>query len=201
MIGYIKGELAEVKENYVVIEAGNIGYEVYLPVSSITELPPKNSTVKVYTYLHVREDAFCLYGFLSKDDLEMFKLLITVNGIGPKVALGILSAVTADDLRFAVLAQDSRMIAKAPGVGKKTADKIIFELKDKIKPESVILQKIENQAGDINTGSIYGKRDEAVQALMALGYSSSEAYKIISQIDITENMSTEDILKLCLKRL
>jgi len=201
MIGYIKGELAEVKENYIVIEAGSIGYEVYLPSSSITELPPRNSTVKVYTYLQVREDALCLYGFLTKDDLEMFKLLITVNGIGPKVAMGILSAVSADDLRFAVLAQDSRTIAKAPGVGKKTADKIIFELKDKVKPESMLMKDTEEQTGGIDDSSVFGKRDEAVQALTALGYSSSEAYRIISQIDITEEMTTEDILKQCLKRL
>jgi len=146
MIGYIKGELAEIKENYIIIEAGNIGYEVFLPVSSISELPARNSTVKVYTYMHVREDALCLYGFLTKDDLEMFKLLITVNGIGPKVALGILSAVTADDLRFSILAQDSRTLAKAPGVGKKTADKIIFELKDKIKAEDVLAQSFEMQS-------------------------------------------------------
>jgi len=201
MIGYIKGELAEIKENYVVIEAGNIGYEVYLPASSILELPPRNSIVKVYTYMHVREDALCLYGFLTKDYLEMFKLLITVNGIGPKVAQGILSAITADELRFAVLAQDSRVIAKAPGVGKKTADKIIFELKDKIKPESAFAQVFEKQDEKPGTANIYGKRDEAVQALMALGYTSPEAYKIVAQIDITEDMTTEDILKLCLKRL
>lgn len=201
MIGYIKGELAEIKENYIVIEAGNIGYEVYLPVSSIMELPPRNSTVKIYTYMHVREDALCLYGFLTKDDLEMFKLLITVNGIGPKAAQGILSAITADELRFAILAQDSRTLAKAPGVGKKTADKIIFELKDKIKSENILEQMLENKAEKINTESLYGKREEAVQALVALGYSSSEAYKIITQIDITEDMTAEEILKLCLKRM
>lgn len=201
MIGYIKGELAEIKENYIVIEAGNIGYEVYLPVSSIMELPPRNSTVKIYTYMHVREDALCLFGFLTKDDLEMFKLLITVNGIGPKAAQGILSAITADELRFAILAQDSRTLAKAPGVGKKTADKIIFELKDKIKSENILEQMLENKAEKINTESLYGKREEAVQALVALGYSSSEAYKIITQIDITEDMTAEEILKLCLKRM
>lgn len=201
MIGYIKGELAEIKENYIIIEAGNIGYEVYLPVSSIMELPPRNSTVKIFTYLHVREDALCLYGFLTKDDLEMFKLLITVNGIGPKGALGILSAITADDLRFAIIAQDSRTIAKAPGIGKKTAEKIILELKDKIEPESAFTQMVENQTDKLNKESIYGKREEAVEALAALGYTSSEAYKIVTQVDITEDMTTEDILKLCLKRI
>lgn len=201
MIGYIKGELAEVKENYIVLETGNIGYEIYLPVSAILELPPRKSTIKIYTYLHVREDAFCLYGFLTKDDLDMFKLLITVNGIGPKGALGILSGITADELRFAVLAEDAKTIAKAPGVGPKTASKIILELKDKFQLESAFMQKLENQAEKLNAENINGMREEAVQALMALGYSSSEAYKIISQIDIRENMTIEEILKLCLKRM
>lgn len=201
MIGYIKGELAEIKESYIVLETGNIGYEIFMPTSAIMELPPRKSTIKVYTYFHVREDAFCLYGFLTKDDLEMFKLLITVNGIGPKVAMGILSGISADELRFAILAEDVKTIGKAPGVGQKTANKIILELKDKISLEDAFEQRFEHQAQKINSESINGKREEAVQALMALGYSSSEAYKFITQIDITDDMTTEDILKLCLKRL
>lgn len=201
MIGYIKGELADVTESYIVLEAGNIGYEIYMPVSAIMELPPRKSTIKVYTYLHVREDAFCLYGFLTKDDLDMFKLLITVNGVGPKGAMGILSGITADELRFAILAEDSKKIAKAPGVGSKTASKIILELKDKISLEDAFQHKFDHQVTKINSDNINGKREEAIQALMALGYSSSEAYKFITQVDITEDMTTEDILKLCLKRI
>lgn len=201
MIGFIRGELAEVKENYIVLETGNIGYEIFLPTSSILELPPRKSTVKIYTYLHVKEDAMSLYGFLTRDDLEMFKLLITVNGIGPKGALGILSGITADEIRFAVLAEDTRSIAKAPGIGPKTASKIILELKDKFKLDTVFEQKLQNQSDKLHSQNIYGKREEAVQALTALGYSSTDAYKIITQIDITEDMTTEDILKLCLKRL
>lgn len=201
MIGFIKGEIAEIKENYIVLETGNIGYEVYLPTSAIIELPPRKSTVKLYTYLHVKEDALSLYGFLTKDDLNMFKLLITVNGIGPKGALGIISGITADEIRFAVLAEDSKAIAKAPGIGPKTASKIILELKDKFKLESAFEQKLENQAGKLNSQNIYGKREEAIQALTTLGYSSTDAYKIITQIDITEDMTTEDILKLSLKKM
>lgn len=201
MIGFIKGELVEIKENYIVLETGNIGYEIYLPTSSILELPSRKSTIKLYTYLHVKEDALSLFGFLTKDDLEMFKLLITVNGIGPKGALGILSGITADEIRFAVLAEDAKAIAKAPGVGPKTASKIILELKDKFKLESAFEQKLLNQSEKLDSKSIYGKREEAIQALTTLGYSSADAYKIISQIDITEDMSTEYILKLCLKKL
>lgn len=201
MIGFIKGELAEVKENYIVLETGNIGYEISLPSSSILELPPRKSTVKLYTYLHVKEDALSLFGFLTKDDLEMFKLLITVNGIGPKGAIGILSGITADEIRFAVLAEDTKAISKAPGIGPKTAGKIILELKDKFKLESAFEQKLLNQSGKPNSQNIYGKREEAISALTTLGYSSSDAYRIITQIEITEDMSTEDILKLCLKKM
>jgi Holliday junction DNA helicase RuvA len=201
MIGFIKGELAEVKENYIVLETGNIGYEISLPSSSILELPPRKSTVKLYTYLHVKEDALSLFGFLTKDDLEMFKLLITVNGIGPKGAIGILSGITADEIRFAVLAEDTKAISKAPGIGPKTAGKIILELKDKFKLESAFEQKLLNQSAKPNSQNIYGKREEAISALTTLGYSSSDAYRIITQIEITEDMSTEDILKLCLKKM
>lgn len=201
MIGYIKGELSEVKENNIILETGNIGYEIYLPTSAIMELPPRKSTVKIYTYLHVKEDGLSLYGFLTKDDLEMFKLLITVNGIGPKGAIGIMSGITADEIRFAVLAEDAKAVAKAPGVGPKLAGKIILELKDKLKLETAFEQKLQNQADKLSTQNVYGKREEAIQALTALGYSSTDAYKIISQIDITNDMTTEDILKLCLKKL
>lgn len=203
MIGYLKGELAEIKENYVVLEVGNIGYEVYLPSSAILSLPSKGSTIKLYTYLHVREDAISLFGFLTKDDLDMFKLLITVNGIGPKGALGILSSISADDIRFAVLAEDVKAIAKVPGIGNKTAGKLILELKDKFKLENAFEQRLINQAenqGSAGAG-IFAKRDEAIQALTVLGYSSSDAIKIVNGIDITEDMTSEEILKLCLKRM
>ncbi|HHV10312.1 MAG TPA: Holliday junction branch migration protein RuvA [Clostridiales bacterium] len=201
MISYLKGELAEVKENYVVVEVGNIGYEVYLPGSSIMKLPSRGSDIKVYTYLHVREDAIGLFGFLTKDDLEMFKLLITVNGIGPKGALGILSAISADDIRFAVLAEDTKLIAKAPGVGNKTAGKLILELKDKFKLETAFEQRFINQEEQLSGSGIFGKREEAVQALTVLGYSASEALKIVNQVDIKEDMTSEEILKMCLKRV
>ncbi len=201
MIGYLKGELTEVKESYVILETGNIGYEVYLPSSAILELPSRGSTIKLYTYMHVREDAIGLFGFLSKDDLEMFKLLITVNGIGPKGALGILSAISADDIRFAVLADDAKAIAKAPGIGNKTASKLILELKDKFKLETAFEQRLLNQEEKREGSGIFGKKEEAVQALTVLGYSGSDALKIVNQIDITEDMTSEEVLKLCLKKM
>jgi Holliday junction DNA helicase RuvA len=201
MIGYLKGELAEIKESYVVLEVGNIGYEVYLSSSAIMGLPSKGSTIKLYTYLHVREDAIGLFGFPTKDDLEMFKLLITVNGIGPKGALGILSAISADEIRFAVLAEDVKTIAKAPGIGNKTAGKMVLELKDKFKLETAFEQRLMNQSEKQEVSGIFGKREEAIQALTVLGYSGSDALKIVNQIEITEDMTSETILKMCLKKM
>jgi Holliday junction DNA helicase RuvA len=202
MIGYLKGELAEKKENYAILEVGNIGYEIFLSSTTIMGLPALGSIIKLYTYLHVREDAICLYGFKTKDDLEMFKLLITVNGIGPKGALAILSAISADDIRFAVLAEDAKAIAKAPGIGNKTASKLILELKDKFKLETAFEQRLINQENMISNSSRTAEiREEAVQALTVLGYSATDALKIVNQIDITEEMTSEEILKLCLKRM
>ncbi|NLC18675.1 MAG: Holliday junction branch migration protein RuvA [Clostridiales bacterium] len=202
MIAFIKGELADITENYAVVEVGGIGYELYMPSTTIMELPAIGSSVKLYTYLHVRDDAISLYGFKTKDDLEMFRLLITVNGIGPKGALGILSAISADDIRFAVLADDVKTLAKAPGIGSKTASKLILELKDKLKLETVFEQRLKNQEATATAASVVAqKKEEAIQALTVLGYSASDALRIVNQIDITEDMTSEEILKLCLKRI
>jgi len=201
MISFLKGELAEIKDNYVILEVNNIGYEISLPASAIMELPSKGSSIKLFTYLHVREDAIGLFGFLTKDDLEMFKLLITVNGIGPKGALGILSGISADEIRFAVLAEDAKTIAKAPGIGNKTASKLILELRDKFKLENAFELRLMNQAGSKSSSGVFSKREEAIQALTVLGYSATDALKIVNQVDITEEMSSEAILKLCLKKM
>lgn len=199
MISYIKGELAEITENGIVVECNQIGYEINVPLSVMNELPNTGDEVKIYTYLYVREDALKLYGFLTRDDLLIFKLLITVNGIGPKGALGILSTITPDDLRFAVLADDVKTISKAPGIGKKTAGKLILELKDKLKLEDAFDTKLEkNEAIQTNTSSS-DIRNEAIMALTALGYSSGDAMKAVRKVTITENMEVEEVLKSSLK--
>lgn len=202
MISYIKGELTDIVEDIIVVENNNIGYEIRVPLSVMNELPSTGKDVKIYTYLYVREDIMCLYGFLSRDDLNIFKLLITVNGIGPKAALGILSTITPDDLRFAILSDDVKAISKAPGIGSKTASKLILELKDKLKLEDVFEQKLQNNVeGKIHNTGISDAKNDAIQALVALGYSSTDALKAVRNIDITEDMSTEDILKLSLKKI
>ena len=156
--------------------------------------------VKVFTYLHVREDAMILFGFLTRDELNIFKLLLGVSGIGPKGALAILSVMTTDDLRFAVLGEDAKAIAKAPGVGAKTAQRLILELKDKLSLEDAFEQKLSKNT-DMQAGKTNDAKNEAVQALVALGYSSSEALKALNGIEVTETTDVEDLLKAALKKM
>lgn len=198
MISYIKGELTEIYEDTIVVENNNIGYNIRVPMSLLSRLPHMGSEVKIYTYMYVREDILDLYGFLTRDDLDIFKMLITVSGIGPKGALSILSAITPDDLRFAVLSDDVKTISSAPGIGTKTAQKLIIELKGKIKLEDAFEKKLATST--VATESADG-RAEAVSALVALGYSNSEAAAAVKKVEITEGMDTEEILKLSLKHL
>lgn len=142
-----------------------------------------------------------LYGFLSKDDLEIFKLLITVSGIGPKGGLAILSTLSADDLRFAILSGDSKAISKAPGIGAKTAQRVILDLKDKLSLEDAFEKKLENQASGAAVSMNSAVKNDAVMALNALGYSSTESLKSVSKVDITDDMDVEDVLKLALKNM
>lgn len=202
MYSYIKGELAEIiGEDLIVVEANQIGYNIRIPSQLLDYLPGIGAQVKIYTYLYVREDAYVLYGFLTRDDLEVFKLLIGVSGIGPKGALAILSVLSTDDLRFAVLADDAKTIAKTPGVGNKTAQRLIIELKDKLKLEDVIEAKLSQTDPVLPQAELKGKKNEAVEALVSLGYSSSEALKVLSGITITEESTVEDILKEALKAM
>ena len=200
MYAYIKGILAEVNTDSIVIENQGIGYQVYVSLQALEELPAIGMEVKVYTYLHVREDAMVLFGFPDREDLKMFQMLLTVSGVGPKGALGILSALSGDDLRFAILSGDSKAIAKAPGIGAKTAQRVILELKDKVSLEDAFETKTVHIAGGnvMVNGTV---KNEAIQALVALGYSSSEAMKAVSQVEISQEHKVEDVLKLALKHM
>lgn len=205
MIAYIKGILAEVREDGIVVEAGCIGYNIQVPGNVIGSLPGIGSEVKIHTYTHVREDAFLLYGFLTKDDLDIFKKCITVSGIGPKGALAILSVMDADSLRFAIISGDAKAIAKAPGVGARTAERLILELKDKVKIEDTLVGNeavagsLLNVAGNETVSGINAMKKDAVEALVALGYSSTEALKAVNKIEDLEGMDSEAILKAALK--
>lgn len=197
MYAYIKGEIADITEDNLVLDCNNIGYNIRIPLSVAQRLPGIGATVKIYTYTSVREDAINLFGFLSKDDLDIYKKLIAVNGIGPRGALNILSAMSADDLRFAILAGDSKAIAKSPGIGNKSAERIILELKDKI-----VINIPDNEVADNNIMSvsdISSAKTEAIEAMTALGYSPSEALKAVRQLDVADDMDSGTILKQALK--
>lgn len=200
MYAYIKGILTDMSEDTVVVEAGGIGYNIHTTGQTFDYLPSVGEEVKLYTYLNVREDAMVLYGFLTKDDLRVFKLLLGVSGIGPKGALAILSVMTTDDLRFAVLGEDAKAIARAPGVGAKTAQRLILELKDKFSLEDAFEQKLAH-TNETAAEGMKGVKNEAVAALVALGYSSSEALQAIGKVEITEGADVEDVLKAALKNM
>lgn len=200
MYAYIKGILTDIEEDTAVVEAGGIGYQIHTTGQTFEQLPPTGREVRLYTYLNVREDAMLLYGFLTKDDLRVFKLLLGVSGIGPKGALAILSVMTTDDLRFAVLGEDAKAIAKAPGIGAKTAQRLILELKDKFSLEDAFEQKLSHTEAVVSEGQKSVKK-EAIEALVALGYSSSEALRAIGDIVLTDELGVEDILKAALKNM
>lgn len=203
MYAYIKGTLTEMTEDAVVVEAGGIGYNIKVSTTTADLLPGVGSEVKIYTYTLVREDAFSLYGFLTRDDLDIFKKLITVSGIGPKGGLAILSVMSADALRFAVVAGDAKAIAKAPGIGAKTAERVILDLRDKISIEDTL--RSVGAAGN-GTGADMGTADnmmkrEAIEALVALGYSASDATAAVKKVDVGEDATSESILKMALKHM
>ena len=193
MISYIRGELAAQYEDKVIVDVGGVGYGIYMSAQSMSKLPPVGSEVKIHTYLNVKEDSMQLFGFLTVDDLNVFKLLIGVSGIGPKGGQAILSVLSPDDLRFAVLGDDAKAIAKAPGVGAKTAQRLILELKDKLDEE---LQEID---GSMSTSNASDLKSDAVDALVALGFNKQEAASAVKKVDST-GKTVEEIVMLALKR-
>ncbi len=203
MFSYIKGELADITPEEIVVEAGGIGYAVRMPSSVLDSLPPLGAEIKVYTHLYVKEDLVALYGFLTKEDLAVFRLLLGVSGIGPKGALGVLSAISPDDLRFAVLAGDVKSISRAPGIGTKTAQRLIIELKDKLDLGEAFEIRSGHQAAAAAASPSDGtdQRSDAVQALAALGYSLADATRAVRAVDFAKGMAAEDILKEALKHL
>lgn len=201
MYAYIKGILTEITEDAIIIENQGIGYEIAVPGQVLDYLPSVGEEVKIYTYHYVREDAILLYGFLTKEDVKIFKMLIGVSGIGPKGALAILSVLSTDDLRFAILGDDAKAIAKAPGVGAKTAQRVIIELKDKLNLEDAFEQKLANQAEKAELNPAVGVKNEAILALTSLGYSQSEALKVLQGIEISPDDQVEDVLKMALKQM
>ena len=199
MIGFVNGEIEYIYDDKILVDCGFMGYNIFVP-GNVLDRCAIGDEVKLYTYLSVREDAMNLFGFLTRDELDIFKLLITVNGIGPKGALAILTIMTPNDLRFAVAAEDAKLISKAPGVGAKTAQKVILELKDKLSIEDVLSDNghITVQTKSESAGTARNITD-AVEVLVALGYSQTDSLKAVKACEISTDMNTEDIVKLALK--
>lgn len=201
MISYIRGELIAIEEEKVIVEVNGVGFGIFMPAQSMNYLPSIGEGIRLHTYMNVREDAIQLYGFLTRDDLKVFKLLIGVSGIGPKGGLSILSQLSPDDLRFAVMAGDAKTIAKAPGIGKKTAEKLIIELKDKLDIEDVLNKEADETMTVVTGGGTNELQAEAVQALVALGYNNTDAVKAVKKVQIDDQTSVEDVLKAALKNM
>lgn len=195
MFYYISGTLALKGESYVVIDANGIGYKILTSVYSLEKLS-NNGEVKMYTYMYLREDICDLYGFASEEELNMFTLLISVSGIGPKAAVAILSTMSPSDVALAIVSGDTKAITRAQGVGPKVAQRILLELKDKIKNEQMLSGAV---SGDDAVPVSFGVSNEAVEALCVLGYSVAEAKQALSGIDM--NMDLELIIKEALKKL
>lgn len=203
MFSYIKGPLTETWADSIVVESGGIGWSIQVPLSVLERLPRTGEEVKIYTSFQVSENAVALYGFLTRQDLKMFGQLLSVSGIGPKAALGILSTLQPDDLRLAILSEDARAISRAPGVGPKTARRVILDLKDKIQMEDVMPAGFGGTAETVSVAGsgMEGVGKDAMEALSALGYSMTEAARAVRKVEISEDMTVEAVLKASLKYL
>lgn len=202
MIAYVKGTVEDISEDNAVVDVGGMGYNVRISADTAARLPGIGETVKLYTYTSVREDAIQLFGFLNKNDLDIFRKCITVSGIGPKGALAILSVLDADSLRFAILSGDVKAITKAPGIGARTAERLILELKDKIKVEDTMIGQ-EIQGTRITSAAMADtpQKQEAVEALVSLGYGQAESLKAVNAIEGIETMDSGAVLKAALKKM
>lgn len=199
MYEYIRGQFQGISKDYVVIELNNIGYKIFTSGNTMSNMPKVGDEVILYLEQIVREDFIGLYGFTTREELEMFKLLLSINGVGAKAALSLLSISTVNNLKYAIMMGDEKHITRAPGIGKKTAQRIILELKDKLKPDELTSEEGQLIEG-INDNSDYSFNiNETLSALMALGYTEKEAQKALEKVDKT--LSIENMIKESLKLL
>ncbi|HIT86905.1 MAG TPA: Holliday junction branch migration protein RuvA [Candidatus Coprocola pullicola] len=194
MISYIKGTITHKGETFVVLECQGIGYKISVSDTTLSRLDQQQETM-LYTFLYVKEDSISLFGFLTEQEQSLFERLLSVSGIGPKGALGFLSQMTPQEIVLAIVSEDIRALTKAPGVGKKTAQRLVLELKDKVKAEDALKETHLEQKQE-NSGAKW----EAIEGLTALGYSKSEAVKAV-HASYQEGLSVEEILKLALKKM
>ncbi len=201
MIAFVSGIVEDLGPDNVVVDVGGVGYNVKISPGTAGKLPGVGERVKLYTYTSVREDAFWLYGFSTRADLSIFKKLITVNGVGPKGALAVLSVMDADSLRYAILSGDVKALSKAPGIGRRTAERLILELKDKLPYDADLISR-EIAAGDGESMSAdTPEKQEAVAALVSLGYGQAESLKAVNAVEGIASLDSGGILKAALKKM
>ncbi|MCR4840844.1 MAG: Holliday junction branch migration protein RuvA [Lachnospiraceae bacterium] len=203
MFAFLEGQFEWYSDGLCVVNCGGVGYEVVITGKDADALPAPGSQVRLYTQLNFNENTgFTVFGFLSPEELKLFKLLTTVNGVGPKAAQAMLDALTTDELRFAILSDDVKTIAKAPGIGSKTAGRIINDLKDKMSLEEAFEERLARVEQD--TASAEGldsAKEDAVMALVSLGYSRTESLQAVKKVKTDENSTADSILKDSLKFL
>jgi len=190
MISYIKGKITYKSESFIIVECHDIGYKITVSALTLTKLHELEE-IKIYTFMNVKEDNISLFGFLTQQEQHLFHKLLSVSGIGPKGAMAFLSEMTPEDIIIAILSEDIKTLSKTPGVGKKTAQRLILELKDKVKPEEIVQQTPQQYTSE---------KWEAIEALISLGYSRSEAMQSVNAC-YKEGLSVEEILKLSFKKL
>lgn len=204
MIGYIKGTIEEILADSVLLENNGIGYHIYTSGMVLNSITGVHQEMKLFTYMHVREDELSLFGFPTKEELDTFKLLLGVNGVGPKAALAVLTVLPVKELALAIMAGDTKAITRANGIGAKGAGRIIMELKDKLKLDDLFVEQEDGSAED-TAGSMTDAKGGGVQdtvlALVSLGYSEFEAVKAVKQIPGADSMEPEALLKAALKKL
>lgn len=202
MYEYIKGKYIGINKDYIIVENNGLGYKVFTSGATMSDLPKVGEDIMLYLEQIVREDFIGLYGFDSQEELAMFKLLLSINGVGSRAALSLLSISRVNNLKYAIMMEDEKHICRAPGIGKKTAGRIILELKDKLKKENMVLEVGEDGTFDVEgeiEGNYGASLSEALGALLALGYSEKEAELALKKVDKEETV--ENIIKNCLKVL
>ena len=196
MIALLRGTLAYKSSDHVIIDVGGVGYRLFIPLSTFYSLP-ETGDVSLFTHTHVREDALLLYGFLSMEEKELFGILISISGVGPKLAVNILSHIPAKDLKRAIASGDIKRLSSLPGIGKKTAERLVLELKDKVGPIHDLPEADEVQSntsgGDIS--------NDVISALINLGYKENQARKVLESMELAPDLTMEEALKGALKVL
>ena len=197
MIALLRGTLAYKSSDHVIIDVGGVGYRLFIPLSTFYSLP-ETGDVSLFTHTHVREDALLLYGFLSMEEKELFGILISISGIGPKLAINILSHIPARDLKRAIASGAIKRLSSLPGIGKKTAERLVLELKDKVGPAQELPDSTGSTTGGTSAGALV---NDVISALVNLGYKENQARKVLEGMDLSSNLTMEEALKGALKVL